>query len=117
MRESDLKIAARLAELDRLKVEAMTLIQQQRDELSRLSSLSADEARQQLLHRVELDTQAEAAALVRRTRNKRVLMPNARPNASSPSPSSVARPPRQRNCHNLRAAAERGNERPHHRCP
>ncbi|MFA7006858.1 MAG: ribonuclease Y [Verrucomicrobiia bacterium] len=67
LRESDLKIAARLAELDRLKADVQALIQQQRDELHRLSGLSPDEARQQLLHRVELDTQAEAAALVRRS--------------------------------------------------
>jgi ribonuclease Y len=67
LRESDLKIAARLAELDRLKNDAHALIQQQRDELHRVSGLSPDEARQQLLHRVELDTQADAAALVRRS--------------------------------------------------
>jgi ribonuclease Y len=66
LRESDLKVAARLAELDRLKADALAFIQQQRDELCRLSGLSSEEARQQLLHRVEQDTQAEAAALVRR---------------------------------------------------
>lgn len=67
LRESDLKIAARLDELDKLKADAQALIQLQRDELHKLSSLSSDEARQQLLHRVEQDTQAEAATLVRRS--------------------------------------------------
>ena len=67
LRESDLKIAARLAELDRLKSDAQALIQQQREELNRLSALSPEEARRQLLHRVEQEVQAEAAALVRRS--------------------------------------------------
>ena len=67
LRESDLKAAARLAELDQLKNIAQAGIQRQREELQRLSGLSSEEARAQLLHRVEQETQAEAAALVRRS--------------------------------------------------
>jgi ribonucrease Y len=67
LRESDLKIAGRMAELDRLKSDAQGLIQRQLQELNRIAALPPEEARRQVIHHIEQETQAEAAALVRRS--------------------------------------------------
>ena len=67
LNKADRKVAERLADLDRLKNDETALVQRQQAELQRVSELSHDEARQQLLHRLEQETQAEAAALVRRS--------------------------------------------------
>ncbi|MCX7825290.1 MAG: Rnase Y domain-containing protein, partial [Verrucomicrobiae bacterium] len=66
LQELEQKAIARQAELERREAEVETMAQRLGQELQRVSGLTAEEARQQVLQRIEHDAQAEAAAMVRR---------------------------------------------------
>ena len=76
--------AERDQELDRLTTEAQRRIEQ-------LAGMSAEDAKLELMHRMEEEAQADAANRVREIREARAVPPNARPRRSSRSPFNASR--------------------------